>query len=422
MPDNPMDLAAKVNVLFHVIMQAVQSYLKNVEFFIYNSYPDKLLVLVDFIINATKICFDRMVFDKRDLLIQQMLRKCSEMKKFLGMNQNSMAKFASIPAKRKTALHSRNSYYFENPYGSKLSMYDMQLRKPTISSSYLRAKSPFDRSVKSRNHSSQSNRSNVSSRSSRLTPSQSSIKNVPPKSRTPMIKKSFSNIKTMVENVKGQESDLEVCKSLPEKPLEDVPANHSNSKEIADIMELLQNVAKEKIQEMLGPLIKQLKSDKSEKLTNIVESAAIDCETDNPRNDSSNKTSEVPSTRVTSEVNKKDLYRDTQERDKVQNVAENVQYIYIKSDDEKIVSRKSSVDHMQPINKNLSELNIKPTSEICASNVKPSMSDENKIRENRFKELKFQAVKDRINVIEAMVENPLYINDHFNEPCKVFAG
>ena len=98
---NPSDVATKITSLFQIITQATQTYLKNVECFIFNQYPDKLMVLVDFIINVTKICFDKRVFDKKDLVIQDMLRKCLAIREFLDSHQNSLSKFAPLPAKSK---------------------------------------------------------------------------------------------------------------------------------------------------------------------------------------------------------------------------------------------------------------------------------------------------------------------------------
>jgi hypothetical protein len=67
-------------------MQATQTYHKNIEYFTYTLYPEKLEVLVDFIINATKICLDKNVFSRRDPIIQKILRKCLKLKDQLVEN------------------------------------------------------------------------------------------------------------------------------------------------------------------------------------------------------------------------------------------------------------------------------------------------------------------------------------------------
>jgi hypothetical protein len=67
-------------------MQATQTYQKNIEYFTYTLYPEKLEVLVDFIINATKICLDKNVFSRRDPIIQKILRKCLKLKDQLVEN------------------------------------------------------------------------------------------------------------------------------------------------------------------------------------------------------------------------------------------------------------------------------------------------------------------------------------------------
>lgn len=109
---NSSEVAMKITSLFQIITQAAQTYLKNVECFIYNQYPDKLMVLVDFIINVTKICFDKRVFDKKDLVIQDMLRKCLAIRQFLDTHQNSISKFITLPAKPKKPAFVKVIFYF----------------------------------------------------------------------------------------------------------------------------------------------------------------------------------------------------------------------------------------------------------------------------------------------------------------------
>ncbi|KAL7041888.1 hypothetical protein ACKWTF_000941 [Chironomus riparius] len=73
MNGNPIDIVTKVNSLFHLILQGVQSYLKNLEGFIYNNSPDKLLVLTEYIVNAIKVCFERQACSIRDNGIMEIL-------------------------------------------------------------------------------------------------------------------------------------------------------------------------------------------------------------------------------------------------------------------------------------------------------------------------------------------------------------
>lgn len=193
-----MDVATKVNLLFHAIMQAVQTYLKNVEMFIYNSYPDKLFVLVDFIINASKICFDRKVFDKTNIMIVKMLRKSVDMKRFLELNQrkasSSFESSVSVSS-RSRDLHSRNSYAHERTRANeKISAYGKP-KRPQLKS--MKVKSPYDapqENLHTRNL-------KTLSRGQKMIPHPPPSKRPTPatKSTSPQVRKSISNISTMVE-------------------------------------------------------------------------------------------------------------------------------------------------------------------------------------------------------------------------------
>jgi len=84
MRDSPVDIMTKVNSLFQLVMQGVQSYLKNLEGFIYNNKPEKLIVLTDYILNAIKVCFERRTCNMEDegilkiLTIVDEIRYCVE--------------------------------------------------------------------------------------------------------------------------------------------------------------------------------------------------------------------------------------------------------------------------------------------------------------------------------------------------------
>ncbi|XP_070497173.1 protein starmaker-like [Chironomus tepperi] len=80
MNGNPIDIVTKVNSLFQLIMQGVQSYLKNLEGFIYNNSPDKLLVLTEYIVNAIKVCFERRVCSIKDKGIIEILEIIDEIR------------------------------------------------------------------------------------------------------------------------------------------------------------------------------------------------------------------------------------------------------------------------------------------------------------------------------------------------------
>lgn len=430
MHDNPVDVASKVIQLFQVIMHSVQTYLKNVEMFIYNKYPDKLNILINFIINAVTICQKRLIFDKRDKAIQQLLQKCSDMKRYLEMNQQSLAKFVSIQQNRKMSLHSRGSFAYENNYGSKLSMYDMTSKTSKTRKPILPSKSPYDalipRNLKS-SHSTVTSKqklplSRVQSRT---------LQRV----KSPMLKKSSSNISTAMQRLKDSESN-EIVKTLSEKAYEEnesaAPSRKGN-----EIMEMMNNIAKEKIQEMLTPFLNELKKRlPCDKFSN--EESTI------PTSPSLRVTSEVKESQVTSECEKPQKGNVlTPERpkniEKIQNVSKNVQYIYVKSNEEKKKSKNDSQTNsaQSKLRPSPSKAQLTPSKttiestgsqhkspemNIVSSKAKPPIAADKKISENVMKELKEQALKERLEYVEQMMENPLYVNKAYNEPWKIFAG
>lgn len=388
MPDNPLDLASKVNSLSQVMMQAVQVYLKNVEMFLYNRRPDKLPVLLDFIINAMKVCFDRAVLDKRDLVIQQMLRKCSEMKRFLEMNQHSEVKFVSVNEKQRNLLKSRSSAY-ENPYGSKLSMYDSAGAKPKLHKPT--AKTPYGE-IKPRKT---STRSTIISRP----PSRLNIRSQQSRSFSPGIKKSISNVSTAVQRVKQNESG-KITKSVSEKPYEECESAApvpDKQKEI-ELMQMIQSVTKEKIQEMLIPLFAKLSAERSEKSIEVTADS-------NPAN------------RVTADVH----VVKPKTHDKVHRISKNVQYLYVKSNDD-------ASSQKTPPKSSITASSQKPSKadsrlKIVSSDVKPPVVITTKKPDKDIsKEMKELALKERLNYVSQMMENPLYNSEVHSEPWRMFAG
>ena len=431
MPDNPVDLATKVNFLFQVIMQAVQTYLKNVEMIIYNHCPDKLLVLIDFIINAMKVCFDRMVFDKRDLPIQQMMRKCLDMKKYLEMNQQSFAKFASISESRKSSLFSRGSFAFETPYGSKLSMYDSSTKlKPSTSRGKQRGLSsntPYD-VAKPRNLNSSC--SHVSTRSKVVPSSRISIRGSS-KTNAPSFKRSLSNVSTAMQKVISDESNEALT---AEKPLEQLDASLVEKSKEMEIMEMMQNIAKEKIQEMLMPFLSELIP-----MKNAQQAAFETPKTQALKEIFSAATKQTnPSPRVTSEIeNSKETQQEKiqdetvqlelpQNKDRVQHVAKNIQYLFVKSNekevnDNRLMTQLSKTDASNDSPASL-PVNEKSKFKVLAANEKPPIQViSKKLNDEFMKKMKEQTLKERLEYVTQMTENPLYTNEMHSEPWKLFA-
>lgn len=420
MLDNPVDIASKVIQLFQVIMQSVQIYLKNVEMFIYNKYPDKLSILINFIINAVTICFERLIFDKRDVTVQQLLRKCSDMKKYLEMNQQSLAKFVSIKEKRKMSLHARSSFAYENNYGTKLAMYDAPTKPLRPRKTNLPMKSPYDsllpRNLKS-SHSSVTTKQKLP-----LSRVQSRIQS---RMKSPNIKKSPSNVSTAVQRLKASESN-EIIKSVSEKPFEENESAAPSREKENEIMEMMQNIAKEKIQEMLAPFLNELKKSLPSDDKPKHEQFYIDGPTEPIA-------TTLPLPRVTSEVKKPQKEKSSTPEnakcsEKVHNVSKNVQYLYVKSNEEK---KNSSVAQSKPTaSKNQQEQSIAtqpnpvkaPEMKMVSPKVKPPIPvKKNELDDKFVRKMKEQALKERLEYVEQMMENPLYVNETFNEPWKMFA-
>lgn len=468
MHDNPVDVASKVIQLFQVIMQSVQTYLKNVEMFIYNKYPDKLSILINFIINAITICQDRLIFDKRDKAIQQLLRKCSDMKNYLEMNQQSLAKFASIQQNKRMSLHSRSSFAYENTYGSKLSMYDRPAMSSKERKSNLPLKSPYD-GVITRNP-----KSSLSYFTSKQKlPSSRVQSRTLQRVKSPMMKKSSSSSSTTMQRLKGNGSNVstamqrlkysknDIIKTSSENLIEgNESAAPSRGKEI-EIMEMMQNIAKERIQEMLTPFLNELK-----KSLPIIEQST------RPISPLPRVTSEVEKPTIIPQVEKPivsmviekprvslDIEKPQSEKiptpekprnfEKIQNVSRNVQYIYVKSNEEKRKSSEAqsklqpstqsksqcSADlKLQPSTSNTKLLHSKreiastssqqkaPEMKIVSSRAKPPIPVKEKLDDNVMSQMKEQALKERLQYVEQMMENPLYVNKAYNEPWKIFAG
>jgi hypothetical protein len=413
MPNNPMDLAKKVNFLFQVIMQATQTYLKNVELFICNSAPDKLLVLVTFIINASKICFDRNVFDKSDVLVMKMLRKCVEMKTFLERNANSAVKYYSM-GKSVTNLYSNNSYSCDNKSYDKMQIRSKKAllaKKKNVKtkSPYEPPKNPYPMpKMKAKNSKSKTSGQNNHQKETKSV--------VHPKS--PKIKKSTSNISTLVQ----KESEKQINENVERN------VNNQKPKEIEELMEMLQNITKEKVHEMLGPLLSELvpkkieESDSSD--SNPVPQVTADTE---PKIPSTCSTPTNVSSKTASSV------------ETVQYVAPNVQYLYVMShqnepDEVPQVEEVGIGEEVEKIKEpssmpaEIPKVSVKSVTCSAEPPQLPQLSNDSnnneviedgKTSEENMKKLKQRALKERLKMIAQMMENPFYVNENISEPWKL---
>lgn len=405
-------------------MQAVQTYLKNVEMIIYNNCPDKLLVLVDFIINAMKVCFDRMVFDKRDLLIQQMMRKCLDMKQYLQMNQQSFARFASMEEKRRSSLFSRSSFAFETPYATKLSMYDSGTKpKPPTSrgkQTWTQPRSPYD-APKIRNVPSPHSHANVKCRprgvQSRTTSRTNSRVNSPKARRT------LSNVSTAIQKINYEPKVV-----VAEKPLEGLSHAIQKSREM-ELMEMMHSIAKEQISDMLLPILSQLIPKMQEQQSSFeipktltlkeLPSTSLDEAKANPPPRVTSDVENLPKTNKEAIQQKSVLQPEMPQKiERVERISKNIQYLYVKSDENGMKEENSTTELKQPTTQ---PSQAEPRTKIVAANIKPPDPVQLKSDEKFSKKMKERALKERLNYVGQMMDNPLYVNELHSEPWKMFS-
>lgn len=480
MPDNPIDVATKVNLLFQLIMQAAQTYLKNVQMFIYNSHPDKLLVLVDFIINSTKICFDRKVFDKKDNIVLKMLRKCSNLKDFMQTNETGLVNYDLTRKNRNREMEFQMDD-FEDEY-----QMPRIVPKKSKSSPYDKIANPYNIPIpKMRSSRLASSKGSVSS-FSKVSSRQNLLRSSKTRVEQPVIKKSTSNVSTVIQKENEKEIHLKTIKSQPEKPLEDekpIVEKIEKPKEMIEIMEMLQNIAIERINEMLLPILSQLMPMRREGIVTeeTEEIKAKPCAKSMPSPSLNNVLSNAePSNNLTSssshvkgeiEIPKSKSYLPTsssyassksfKNKETIQRISKNVQYVFIESDNEepKSVDTATSMIELTATSKvskpsspvvemaknvtlplknnddeNLKELNnqnekmilkerknIEKEENIRKLRQQAIIEQENDEKEENIKKLRQQAMKERVKMIESMSENPLYVNDHIAQPWKAFA-
>lgn len=450
MPDNPMEIATKVNLLFQAIMQAIQVYLKNVEMFIYNSNPDKLSVLVNSIINASKICFDRKLFDKQNVVVVKMLRKSVEMNRLLELNKNSVAKFEGAVTKRRE-LKSRNSYAYEGARGrEKSSIYGGEIKPKRAplnpKSPYVASNStPYDIPLQRK-----ASKQSVQSRQRAMPPSH---RNTPAiKVKSPGVRKSSSNVSTMVQKemhvIDNEEEEQPqpscqankeaVLENEPaEKPLEEKQATNCEQiekpKEVTEIMEMLRNIAKEKIQEIIAPYIAELVPKPTEISTHV--------------------NAEIKPPRVASDIKpQKPITADSTDSSKtassvetVQRIAPNIQYLFVQSnnynDSEETLKAEQSDEKLSPLLEAPLSKSEEPKTKVITSILKPPLrcdvianDDIEKVADDddddfllrkddeKTKNLKQMAMNERNVFVESMIENPLYVNEQYDEPWKMFGN
>lgn len=431
-----MDVATKVNLLFQAIMQAIQTYLKNVEMFIYNSNPDKLFVLVDFIINASKICFDRNVFDKKDAVIVKMLRKSMEMKRFLEMNQRSVAKFEST-SKLRPRLQSRNSYAYGNmETNEKYAIYGTPASKemkPKRSVGKSR-NNPFGSATKSPYNipplsSEKSTKQNLYSTRQRGVPP-STLNTPAMKTLSPGVRKSISNVSTMVQREKQQapacEEEIEEKSGKTEKPLEESKVVGMEKTDVSEIIEMLRNVAKDKIREIIAPYIAELVPKCNEKLpipmttTRVTASVKPKKPSTTESSDSSKTANSHATVQSAAQYTLEKSKNESEETLKALPSEEKPSLFALTVEEEPSSQLLPEVPKTKIVTSTLKPPPLKSDDIAQALEVDDSDDDFDVLDNETMEALKETALKERKAYREAMNENSLYSNDQYGEPWKKF--
>lgn len=448
------------------MMQAVQTYLKNVEMFIVNKNPDKLLVLVDFIINASKICFDRKILDKRNTSTMKLLRKCAELREDLSI-KNHDDDFYEKRKKKKENVHGRSEFshgkkpilqkklknsltIVENPKahnmqrhqrGSLKYSYDFanhihehpnrdhdelpetyaeprRKTKANLPKNHLiTSKSPYDSPLNPYANPAFKQKSKPKKIHQNLLPSRNTIygqsrNSVVRQASQQILRKIPSDVSTVMQKEMEKENQVNNKQTDYEKPLENVDAN--------EIMKMIQSITKEKFEEMLAPMLTQF---------------LPKYETENSKASEEMKSSGC---RVTADIEplKKSMEvgKNVESNETIERIAHNIQYTFIKSlhddeqEDEKVEVAKAT-ELQTPLEppstsktpeKIVMGITEKPSIDAC--NIDSGADDGDfDFKSYETRELQQMAMKARIEIIENMSESPFYRNEKIDQPWKMFS-
>ncbi|XP_055915400.1 uncharacterized protein LOC129948422 [Eupeodes corollae] len=229
----------KVCGIYGLLCQAIQCYQKQLRHFYTDCFPKKLDTLLNLIKDTTNICLEKRIFDKRDILIQDLISRCVM---FLG--------FVFEMAERKKIYHSemalqsdRKSRYKLPKTSSKwdltmnlnnLNMYEPKLvpKKPT--------KTPQNKTAKIPN----SQRPSVKNKK---------IKKLIPKYIVdPVVPMPCEDLLETQVRKDNQVDSVQL--------INDVIAEEPDSDLAKAVIETLQDITKDEVHQMFGPIVSNLNS------------------------------------------------------------------------------------------------------------------------------------------------------------------
>ncbi|XP_037938395.1 uncharacterized protein LOC119671711 [Teleopsis dalmanni] len=242
------EATSRILGIYSLLYQALQTYSKQIRYFLMDSLPQKLLQLIDYIHTVTNICLDKGIFDPNDAIIDCLKDRCTKFATFI----------CDLHTERFTQKHKSSKANHAN-YDLKMFMNDLNMYEPIL----------VPKNVKYRPRRQMNQRKLVASHSSTSLRKQSMDPiPVPPagpsstEDTSILVQERYVDtiVRTGIEDVHDSNSSINLVHTL-ESFLTVPEKNPVNKQELSKvIMDALQTVTKDQVRQALDSILDSLGS------------------------------------------------------------------------------------------------------------------------------------------------------------------
>ncbi|XP_017477553.1 PREDICTED: uncharacterized protein LOC108367452 [Rhagoletis zephyria] len=234
--------------IFSLIHQSLQTYYKQLRYFLLDQVPQKLHTLIELAATTVNICLEKQIFDRNDAIIECLQDRCT---KFLGFLED-MHEERFLTARdnyRKASFHKTASNYSLKMFMNDLNMYEPKL---VPKNHYNLRRNPKQRRV------SNPSAKNTNIKTKTKTKIHTTAPATPKTSHMVIIKPDGDQISTQINELTNSSGIIHSVTDISVPPAE--PSMNSDKQPNLNkaLVEALQTVTKEQMRQVLQPIMQTL--------------------------------------------------------------------------------------------------------------------------------------------------------------------
>lgn len=120
------DACTRIYNIYHLLLQSLNTYQRQLRYFLLDHVPQKLTTLIEMIYTTTNLCLNKRVFSPQDVVVDCLQQRCS---KFLGFLQDLHEGRLEVARQNYRRLTLDNAHY---KYDLKMVINDLNMYEPKL--------------------------------------------------------------------------------------------------------------------------------------------------------------------------------------------------------------------------------------------------------------------------------------------------